>query len=130
MTGVIRVKPGVEFAVIAPGGFRILWALETIAYLGDYDITITSGTDGVHSGVNDPHHRGEAYDIRTHDLSDKEHTLSLIKGTLGPAFYAFIEDPGTDNEHIHCQVARGQTYPPQDTVSNHDAVQSAAQGED
>lgn len=112
MVGVLRVKDGVLFQIIAPGGFRILAALDLMARLADEDLTITSATDGEHSGPDDPHHRGEAYDIRTHDLQDKERTLSVLEGMLGTAFYAFIEDPGTPNEHIHCQVAKGTTYPP------------------
>lgn len=109
--GVIRVKPGVEFAMIAPGGFRILWAIEDLAASIAYDLTITSGTDGAHSGPTDPHHRGEAYDVRSHDLPDKEATLIAMMNRLGPQFYAFLESPGTDNEHIHAQVKKGTTYP-------------------
>jgi hypothetical protein len=126
MSGVVRVKEGVEFAVIAPGGFRILATLDHIAALGDEDLTITSGTDGAHSGPDDPHHRGCAYDIRSHDLRDKQRTLSVLKGMLGSAFYAFLEDPDSPNEHIHCQVAKGTTFPP--VSSTHDQVQEATTG--
>lgn len=111
-SSVIRVKPGVQFTVIAPGGFAILAALRYAADQVHHDITITSACDGEHSGPGDPHHRGEAYDARTHDLADKALALSMIQHYLGPAFYAFLEDEGTDNEHIHCQVAKGTTYPP------------------
>jgi hypothetical protein len=108
---VVKAKDGVAFTVIAPGGFRILGALDHMAALGTEDLTITSACDGAHSGPDDPHHRGEAYDIRTHDLADKQRTLSILKGMLGTAFYAFLEDEGTPNEHIHCQVKKGTTYP-------------------
>lgn len=108
--GVLRVKDGVEFATIAPGGFRILRVLDSIAGLSS-DLIITSGTDGTHSGPLDPHHRGEAYDIRSHDLANKLGTLSLIQTQLGTAFFAFLEDPQTDNEHIHVQVRKGTTFP-------------------
>jgi len=47
---VIRVKPGVEFTVIAPGGFRILAALVMVADRLTQDLTITSAADGEHSG--------------------------------------------------------------------------------
>ena len=115
---VVRVKPGVLFTVIAPGGFAILSALEySAAELGE-DITITSACDGEHSGPDDPHHKGEAYDVRTHDLmttEQKEDLLVAVENELATrkvhGFYAFIEDPGTDNEHIHVQVAKGTTYP-------------------
>lgn len=111
--GVIRVKPGVSFLTIAPGGFRILGALESIARSSGLELTITSACDGLHSGPGDPHHRGEAYDVRTHDLSadDKAKVLAALQALLGGGFYAFLESPGTDNEHIHVQVRKGRSYP-------------------
>ena len=120
--GVVRVKPGVEFATIAPGGFCILSAIEQTAkkvLLSDagepisQDLEITSGTDGEHSGPNDPHKRGEAYDVRSHDLGAlKEKVIANITGILGwDHFYAFIEAPGTPNEHFHIQVKKGTVYP-------------------
>jgi hypothetical protein len=112
---VVRTKPGVEFSVIAPGGFVLLSAIEQAAMESHIDLTITSGTDGCHSGENDPHHRGEAYDVRTHDFSEqmKAQIVASIQRYAGPAFYVFLESPGTVNEHIHCQVCKGTTYPPQ-----------------
>lgn len=109
----VQVKPGVEFAVIAPGGFVLLSAIQRAAASLSHDLTITSGTDGVHSGPNDPHHRGEAYDVRTNDLPDKQAALEALQGFLPTdLFFSFIEDPGTVNEHIHCQVRKGTVYPP------------------
>ena len=111
---VLRVKDGVQFGVIAPGGFAILAALRMAAQTVGHDLTITSGTDGEHSGPDDPHHRGEAYDIRTHDLPDATQALEAIQAAMPDyenRFYAFLEDPSTDNEHIHCQIKRGTTYP-------------------
>ncbi|SRR5579871_289580 len=111
--GVVKVKDGVQFSVIAPGGFRILGAIDKTAAAFPCDLYITSGCDGMHSGPNDPHHRGEAYDIRSHDLQPdvKAQVLALIQKLLGDRFYAFLESPGTDNEHIHIQVKKGTTYP-------------------
>jgi hypothetical protein len=78
----------------------------------NHDLTITSGTDGIHSGPDDPHHRGEAYDVRTHDLPDAALALQAIQEFLDSVhFFSFIEDPGTAGEHIHCQVRKGTTYP-------------------
>lgn len=83
-----------------------------VARQSGHDLTITSACDGEHSGENDPHHRGEAYDVRTHDLTDKDFVLSRIKQVLGEdRFFAFLEDPDSDNEHIHCQIKKGTTYP-------------------
>jgi hypothetical protein len=109
--GVLRCKDGVQFAVIAPGGFRILSGLDEVSRRLGYDIWITSGTDGEHSGPDDPHHQGRAYDIRCHDVPDKEQLAVTIINTLAEVnpnkFYTFIEDEGGPNEHIHCQVRHG-----------------------
>jgi hypothetical protein len=110
---VVRIKPGVLFTTIAPGGFRILAAIDFVAEGNAHDLTITSACDGEHSGPNDPHHRGEAYDVRTHDLDNKDDVLKQLQFQLGTeSFYAFLEDPGTDNEHIHIQVKKGTVFPP------------------
>ncbi len=111
---VVRTRDGVQFTIIAPGGFRILEAVSKVSRMVGIDLTITSACDGMHSGPDDPHHRGEAYDIRTHDMADamKAVVLNALQSLLPLAsFYAFLEAPGTDNEHIHCQVRRGTTYP-------------------
>lgn len=111
--GVVRVKDGVQFSKIAPGGFELLRAITQAADESNHDVTITSGTDGLHSGADDPHHRGEAYDVRTNDIPDKNALLFAIKSKLAPDhFYVFIEAEGTANEHIHGQVKKGTTYPP------------------
>jgi hypothetical protein len=108
---IVLVKPGVQFTIISPAGFRILWALTEVA-TGGADITITSACDGLHSGVDDPHHRGEAYDIRCHDAADPAILLQDIQHVLGTGlFFSFIEDPGTPNEHIHVQKRKGVEYP-------------------
>jgi hypothetical protein len=111
---VVRTKPGVSFAQIAPAGFRILAAIDRAACTLGFDLTVTSACDGAHSGPNDPHHRGEAYDVRSHDLSleHKLQVLSAIMATLGgERFFGFIEDCDTENEHFHFQVKKGTAYP-------------------
>ena len=108
----VRVKDGVQFTTIAPAGFHILAAIDNAAAFIAHDLTITSACDGEHSGPDDPHHRGEAYDVRTHDLPDKQLALQAIINRLGELkFFAFIEDPETDNEHIHVQIRKGIMYP-------------------
>lgn len=111
---VVRVKDGVLFTIIAPGGFRMLEAISATTRDLGMDLTITSACDGEHSGPNDPHHRGEAYDVRTHDMVEATKTIVLnsLINLLGETnFYCFLESPGTDNEHIHMQVKKGTTYP-------------------
>lgn len=108
----IRIKDGVSFATISPAGFRIFSALEEVAARIGHDLTITSACDGEHSGVDDPHHRGEAYDVRSHDLPDKLAALNYLKMILSEAkFYAFLEDETEENEHIHVQLRHGIMYP-------------------
>jgi hypothetical protein len=130
--GVVRVKAGVLFTTIAPAGFAILAALTRAARLCQLDVTITSACDGTHSGPDDPHHRGEAYDVRTHDYPDTVkdalcyHVIDLLRGPGDPpaaplvdvprsyatgTFFGFIEAAGTDTEHLHVQLRRGRVYP-------------------
>lgn len=129
---VVRVKLGVQFTVIAPAGFAILAALHTVARMLLVDITITSACDGAHSGADDPHRRGEAYDIRTQGLPDGvkmallRNLMRLLADDGEPAplpvagvpmslaterFFGFIEDAKTVNEHLHIQRRRGTSYP-------------------
>jgi hypothetical protein len=112
--GVLRIKNGVEFTTIAPGGFRILAALDQAAKLSTVDLWITSACDGEHSGPADPHPKGEAYDVRTHDLEParKNGLVKFVMSILGfERFYGFLEDAGTPNEHAHFQVKKGTEYP-------------------
>lgn len=116
----IKVKPGVEFSVIAPAGYMILSALKYTSKLLGMDLTITSGTDGEHSGPTDPHHAGEAYDVRSHDLqpSVKSAVLMAMMNELGTNhFYGFLESPGTDGEHFHIQRAKGTTFSVEDFLN-------------
>lgn len=112
--GVLRVKDGAQFTRIAPGGFRILGALDRACQQLGLDLTVSSACDGAHSGPDDPHHSGNAYDVRSHDFDapTKAKVLAEVMGLLGwERFYGFLEAPGTDNEHFHFQVKKGTVYP-------------------
>jgi hypothetical protein len=130
--GVVLVKPGVSFTTIAPAGFRLLAAIERAARALHVELTITSACDGEHSGLNDPHHRGEAYDVRTHTFTEsmKDAILRVllnelrddVDGLVAPLvdvprslattrFFGFVEQPGAPNEHLHVQLRRGRVYP-------------------
>lgn len=140
MIGCLRVKQGVEFTTISPALFRILAELERLARSMGTDLTITSASDGVHSGPNDPHKVGKAVDIRTKTLTTQQKTdlvqrlLTVLRDaddaitpvSIGYAtrlFYAQMEDVGGENEHLHCQLRQGRVYPP--TPVNAPAVQQA-----
>lgn len=114
MIGVTRTKEGVLFVKIAPAGFRILSAIDQISETLSMELVITSGTDGEHSGPNDPHHRGEAFDVRSQGFSAelKQQILDGVMRRLGfERFYGFLEAKDSANEHFHFQVKKGTTYP-------------------
>src|ERR1700691_792947 len=101
---VIHVKDGVSFLKIAPAGFRILSAVDQVSQALSVDLVVTSGTDGEHSGPDDPHHRGEAYDVRSQGFSTelRDQILAGVMHRLGfDRFYGFLEAAGTPNEHFH-----------------------------
>src|SRR3954471_7325548 len=119
--GVVRVKAGATFTTIAPAGFRILAAIERAARILHLELTVTSACDGAHSGPDDPHHRGEAYDVRTHTMTEalKDAVCRMIIGSCSDGFevppfplastprsiataqfVGFVEKPGTPDEHI------------------------------
>ena len=119
--GRLLVKPGVEFGEsLAPAGARILETLKELARGYSFNITITSARDGQHSGPADPHHSGEAFDLRVKGLNSAQIALLLndLRAGLGPAFYSFHEAPGTANAHIHVQRAKGTTYRISDYLRN------------
>ena len=109
----ILVKPGVAFDTFAPAGALILDALKTASTKLAIDLTITSGTDGMHSGPGDPHHTGEAYDVRSHDMTPeiKKTVLAAVMAALPvDRFYGFLEWPGEAAEHLHFQRAQGTRF--------------------
>ena len=114
----IELKPGVEIEPLVPAGARILDALKNLPL--PFACVITSGRDGVHSGPQDPHKLGEAYDLRTHGLTEdqKQTWLKMLQSDLGSRFYAFLEAPGAPEEHIHCQRAKGTVYTLDDYLNN------------
>lgn len=113
MSGRILLKPGALMTPIAPAGYAILHALAVVAKEMQRDLTITSGTDGEHSGPSDPHKLGEAYDVRSKDFPDydtKMVFLGAIILELGPAFFAQLENQGDVTEHFHIQRKRSTIY--------------------
>lgn len=127
--GVLHLKDGVTLDPIAAAGGALLYALAMVAQGLKQDITITSGTDGEHSGPTDPHKLGEAYDVRSKDLtaiSPNGLILAVLeKLKTGPYdyptptsggfatshFFGFLESPDTPNTHIHFQRRKNTTFP-------------------
>jgi hypothetical protein len=115
----VKVKPGVTFNVIAPAGYMILDSLKAASKTLGFDLTITSGDDGAHSGPTDPHKTGEAYDVRSNDLAheQKAQVLHAVMGALEMGrFYGFLEGMDTANEHFHFQRSKGTAFSAQDML--------------
>lgn len=124
---IVRCKDGVKFDRIAPGGFRLLGAIDDACQILNLDLTITSGTDSHTTGR---HPLGEAYDVSTKGLKAHEirQVVETLRHKLGPQFGVFYEvrsssgDPllipitlinvGASAPHIHLQVAKGTSFPP------------------
>jgi hypothetical protein len=109
----VTVKKGVLFEVVAPAGFTILEAIKSASIETGLNLVITSGTDGDHSGPDDPHKTGEAYDVRTKPFTreQKTYVLETIMAWLDSTqFYAVIEDLGGLNEHLHVQRRKDTTF--------------------
>lgn len=130
MIPVLRSKLGTEFAVIAPGGFRILAALDGLSKVLGQDLIITAGTND-HTAP-DPHALGEAIDISVRDLAPPQiaRAKTYLEQALGTdrftvlyevpdqshldpaiAMIAYV-NPHATAPHIHIQVRKGTTYPP------------------
>lgn len=127
----LRHTPNVTFERIAPGGFRILAALDDATQTIGQDLTITAGTNDHATGR---HPLGEAFDIRSKDLDVATilRVYDVLHVRLGPLFTVLYETPTVPSdarlrpiatvnpkasaEHFHVQVKRHTDYPPADDV--------------
>lgn len=122
--GRLLIKDGVDLGtVLAPAGARLFEVLKQLVSTYELNVTLTSVRDGVHSGPEDPHHSGEAVDIRTHGLTTDQGALLLrhLQRALyrdPRRFYVTLEKAGTPDEHIHCQRRQGTTYTVADYLNN------------
>lgn len=127
---VLRHTADCTFDRIAPGGFRILAALDHATQVVAHDLTITAGTN---DHVTGRHPLGEAYDIRTRDLDVPTivRLRQVLQSSLGPRFTVLFEcptppsdpilqafatiNPDASAPHIHVQVRKNLDYPPTET---------------
>lgn len=125
--GCVRVKNGASFDVIDPAGFRILGTLDRIAREVDYDLTISCGSNG--HKASDPHTKGRAYDVRSKSLTEDQrqyvlravlldladgqddHPIEASGGLITRRFFGWLEDPDTQNEHLHFQLRHLAEFP-------------------
>lgn len=109
---------------LAPAGLRLLGVLEQVAREEPEDVVITCGTEGHATGA---HPRGEAFDVRTRDLSPETilRRYRRLTRLLGPAFTVLYEVPAgagvrdprlsailypsgsASAEHFHLQLRKG-----------------------
>lgn len=75
-------------------------------------LVITSGSDGTHM-EGSKHYTGEALDVRSKTLNAtvRQQFITTLRAQLGPSFTVLLEDVGTANEHVHCQIKRGRRFP-------------------
>lgn len=111
----LTTKPTVRFRVITPALLHMLATLERLSReffgLPDEGLVITSGSDGTHMDGS-KHYTGEALDVRskTFNATIRSGFIATLRAELGPPFTVLLEDVGTPNEHIHCQVKKGRRF--------------------
>lgn len=126
---VVRARPSVKFATIAPAGFRILSAIDQAAQQCGVNLTVTAGTDSHQSP--DPHCSGEAFDVSVQGLTPAQivDVRASLATTLGPLFTVLYERPDVPTDpalkaiafvntkatgpHLHIQRKKGTQFPPQ-----------------
>lgn len=124
---VLRCKPGCAFDRIAPGGFRILAALDAAAKIVGVDLELTAGTNDHTTGK---HVSGEAYDVSVTGMTVPQvlKTKRFLEQALGLRFTVLYEvaiqpadpalvavafvNPDASGPHLHVQIAKGTVYPP------------------
>lgn len=80
------------------------------------DLTITSGNDGQHAPTS-RHYRDEAVDIRLHNIKSakrsflREYLEARLNGRYPGKFTVLREYIGTEREHLHAQVTKGEVFP-------------------
>lgn len=113
--GRLLLKPGVKLGTnFSPALARLLEVLKSLVRSYAFDVTITSVWDGAHK-PGSAHYTGEAFDLRTKDLTTEQKRLllhDLQNGLYGEPrrFYVVLEDQGGHNEHIHGQRRAGTVY--------------------
>jgi hypothetical protein len=112
---VLTCKDTVRFKRFTPAMLHMLAVLGALAdthAAAPDPCVITSANDSSH----DPHSRhyvDEALDLRTHAFATPTARYlfqTALVARLGPQFTVLLEDEGTENEHLHCQVRKGLAY--------------------
>jgi hypothetical protein len=112
-------KPGVQGDVSEPIGYALGIAKGLYDALG-VDLVITSLQEGQHK-IGSLHGRGQAVDIRVHDMSEvqKQSVVhSLVQNLYQYGYDILLEHSGQANEHIHIEYdPKGQRRLPDDKAA-------------
>lgn len=107
MAGLKHVKDGVRFEPCSPDLVDGLIRSSAVLMKFNYDLVVTSGTDGVHpaGGKQDPHYLGYAADIRTRDMKiqDVPTVVRELRLVLGKDWTVVQE---SDHIHLQCNKFR------------------------
>jgi hypothetical protein len=127
----LTTKSGVRFATITPALLHMLVTVErlsrTLFGLPAEGLVITSGSDSTHM-AGSKHYTGEAIDLRSKTLGPLKGTLvATLRAELGTQFTVLLEQQGTPNEHIHCQVRKGRRFDPDALVDDANTVAIATE---
>ena len=113
----ILFKPNVRLKRFTPAIRFILISLDDLnaRELEDYptDFVVTSINDSKHKD-NSKHYIDLAVDVRSKNFASefiKKMFVQDMQNRLGSRFYVVYENAGTENEHFHIQVKKGQTFP-------------------
>ncbi len=128
--GIVRLKVGAGFPVLAPAGIRILAVLDGYAKRYGMELTVTSGSEQRGRAATDPHMTGEAMDVRITWMTAntiRDLRQYLLDG-LGPLFTVLVEappdtappalsdiiyiNPNATALHMHIQRKKGTVWPP------------------
>lgn len=124
----LRTKNGFAWTVYAPGGFRIISALDQATKIIGVDLELTAGTNDHTTGR---HPQGEAFDVSLRGLTVPQiiKLQRFLRQILGERFTVLIEAPIAPSDpelaaitvvnpnatalHVHVQVAKGSEFPPE-----------------
>ena len=130
---VLREKPGFEWNVRTPGGYRILAALDGLTQRLGMDVTLTAGTND--HVLPDVHAKGLAFDAGVGGWSVGQivSARDYLQKQLGPLFTVLYEcptepsdpilqqiayvNPHATGPHFHVQTKLGTIFPPPAQVS-------------
>lgn len=93
----MKIKKGVELDGISTNITKIFHIIEFFLKSHGQELVITSGLEGEHK-KDSKHYTGEAIDVRTWDLVNKQDCCTRIREALGDEYDVVLE-----SSHIHIE---------------------------